>query len=124
MDPTVAEGADEIAARAERELEALVAVSSPSGDLAGAEEAIAVCTALLPVEATVERIECSTPGGAPDMLARLPGRGRKRLLLLGHIDTVIGHGAHSPLRRERDRLYGPGGSDMKGGVVLSLGLAR
>jgi glutamate carboxypeptidase len=44
--------------------------------------------------------------------------------LLGHIDTVIGHGAHSPLRREGDRLYGPGGSDMKGGVVLSLGLAR
>jgi glutamate carboxypeptidase len=58
------------------------------------------------------------------MLARLPGRGEKRLLLLGHIDTVIGHGAHTPLRRERDRLYGPGGSDMKGGVVLSLGLAR
>jgi glutamate carboxypeptidase len=46
MDPTIAAGAAEIAAHAERELEALVAVSSPSGDLAGAEEAVAVCTAL------------------------------------------------------------------------------
>ncbi len=124
MDPTVAAGANEIAARAERELEALVAVSSPSGDLSGAEEAVAVCTALLPVDAGVERLECSTPGGAHDMLACIKGRGSKRILLLGHIDTVIGHGAHSPLRRERGRLYGPGGSDMKGGVVLSLGLSR
>jgi glutamate carboxypeptidase len=124
MDKTVAAGANEIAARAERELEALVAVSSPSGDLAGAEEAVAVCSALLPVDAAVQRLECSTPNSAPDMLARIEGAGSKRLLLLGHIDTVIGHRAHSPLRRERDRLYGPGGSDMKGGVVLSLGVAR
>ena len=35
------DAADEIVTRAEREIEALVAVSSPSGDLAGAEEAIA-----------------------------------------------------------------------------------
>ena len=124
MDPGIATGADEIAAHAERELGALVAVSSPSGDLAGAEEAVAVCSALLPLEAQVQRLQCSTPGGAPDLLARIPGRGQKRLLLLGHIDTVIGHGAHGPLRREGERLYGPGTSDMKGGVVLALGLAR
>jgi glutamate carboxypeptidase len=44
----IATGAAELAAHAERELEALVAVSSPSGDVAGAEEAIALCSALLP----------------------------------------------------------------------------
>ncbi len=124
MDPTIAAGAAEIAANAERELDALVAVSSPSGDLPGAEEAIAVCTALLPPSSVVERLECSTPGGAPDMLARISGRGRRRLLLLGHVDTVIGHRAHTPLRREGERLYGPGGADMKGGVVLALALSR
>jgi glutamate carboxypeptidase len=124
MDPTIAAGAAEIAGHAERELEALVAVSSPSGDLAGAEEAVAVCTALLPVDATIARLECSTPGGARDLEARIAGSGERRVLLLGHIDTVIGHGAHSALRREGDRLYGPGTADMKGGVVLSLGLAR
>ena len=124
MDPTTAAHAAENAARAERELEALVGVSTPSGDVRGAEEAIAICTALLPVEASVERPPCSTPGCAPDLLARIPGRGRVRMLLLGHIDTVFPHEAHVPLRREGERLYGAGGADMKGGVVLALGLAR
>jgi glutamate carboxypeptidase len=116
--------AAEIAAHAERELEALVAVSSPSGDVAGAEEAAAVCAALLPPAADVERVPCSTAGSAPDFIGRLRGTGARRLLLVGHIDTVIDHRSHSPLRREGDRLYGPGTADMKGGVILSLGVAR
>jgi glutamate carboxypeptidase len=124
MDQLIADGAAEIAAHAERELEALVAVSSPSGDLAGAEEAIALCVALLPVGARTERVPCSTPASAPDLIARLAGKGTRRLLLLGHIDTVVGHDAHAPLRRDGGRLYGPGTADMKGGVVLSLGVAR
>jgi glutamate carboxypeptidase len=124
MDQFVAEGAAEIAARAPRELEALVGVSSPSGDLDGAEEALAVCAALLPPQADIERVPCSTPGSAPDLIARIRGEGSVRLLLLGHVDTVIGHSSHAPLRREGDRLYGPGTVDMKGGVVLSLGVAR
>jgi glutamate carboxypeptidase len=105
-------------------LEALVAVSSPSGDLDGAEEALAVSAALLPPAAQTERVPCSTAGNAPDLLARIAGTGSGRLLLLGHVDTVIGHHAHSQLRREGDRLYGPGTADMKGGVVLALGVAR
>jgi glutamate carboxypeptidase len=120
----IAQSAAEIAARAERELEALVGISSPSGDRPGAEEAIAVCAALLPPEARLERVPCSTPGGAPDLIARIPGRGERRLLLLGHLDTVVGHGSHVPLRRADERLYGPGSADMKGGVVIALGVAR
>jgi glutamate carboxypeptidase len=124
VDDFVAEAAREIAGRAQRELEALVAVSSPSGDLGGAEEAIAVCAALLPAEASVERVPCSTPGGAQDLIGRVRGSGNARVLLLGHLDTVIGHEAHTPLRRDGERLYGPGTADMKGGVVLALGVAR
>jgi glutamate carboxypeptidase len=120
----IAEGAAEIAAHAERELEALVAISSPSGDLAGAEEAIALCIALLPPSAQVERVRCSTERSAPDLLARVGGTGTRRLLLLGHLDTVIGHAAHKPLRRDGERLYGAGTADMKGGDVLALGVAR
>jgi glutamate carboxypeptidase len=124
MDVTLARQAAEIAARAERELEALVAVSSPSGDVDGAEEAILVCAALLPPEAQIERLPCSTSGGADDFLARISGTGSRRLLLLGHLDTVIDHRSHKPLRRDGERLYGPGTADMKGGDVLALGLAR
>jgi len=124
VDPTIATEAAQISARAERDLEALVAVSSPSGDLPGAEEALALCGALLPPEAEIERVPCSTPGGAPDLIARIKGSGHRRVLLLGHIDTVIAHESHGPLRRDGDRLYGPGTADMKGGDVLALGVAR
>jgi glutamate carboxypeptidase len=124
MDSLIAAGAAEIADRAERELEALVAVSSPSGDVAGAEEAIALAIAFLPPGARTERVPCSTPGSAPDLVARIRGEGEPRVLLLGHLDTVIGHDAHAPLRRDGPRLYGPGTADMKGGDVLALGVAR
>jgi len=114
----------QIAARAERELQALVGVSSPSGDVAAANEAVAVASALLPAEAEVERLTCSSPGYAPDMLARLRGSGRSRLLLLGHLDTVVSHDSHRALERRDDRLVGSGTVDMKGGVVLALGVLR
>jgi glutamate carboxypeptidase len=42
------EAASRMALAAERELEALVAVSSPSGDVDGAEECVALATAFLP----------------------------------------------------------------------------
>ena len=79
---------------------------------------------LLPTEAQLERVPCSTPGSARDLVARIPGRGRLRMMLLGHVDTVIDHDSHGPLRRDGDRLYGPGTVDMKGGVILALGVAR
>jgi glutamate carboxypeptidase len=116
--------ADAIAARAPRELEALVAVSSPSGDVHGAEEAAAVAAALVPDDAGVERVPCSSADHAPDLLVRIRGTGTKRILLLGHLDTVIGHADHRPLRREDDRLVGSGTVDMKGGDVLALGVLR
>jgi glutamate carboxypeptidase len=124
MDPLIESAGAEVAARAPRELDALVAISSPSGDVGGAEEAIALCTALLPPQADAQRVPCSTAGSAPDLVATIAGRGSRRLLLLGHVDTVIAHDSHAPLRPEGDRLYGPGTADMKGGVVLALGVAR
>jgi len=124
MDDWVGDGAKEIAARAERELEALVGVSSPSGDVRGAEECAAICAALAPGDAATERIACSSPGHTPDLLLRMTGTGARRLLLLGHVDTVIGHEHHKPLARDGEKLLGSGTVDMKGGVVLALGVLR
>jgi glutamate carboxypeptidase len=118
------EAAPRMAVAAERELEALVAVSSPSGDVEGAEECVALATAFLPTEADVERVDCSTPGHARDMVGRLRGSGEKRVLLLGHLDTVVAHGEHRPLARHGDRFTGSGAVDMKGGVALALALMR
>jgi glutamate carboxypeptidase len=124
MDPWVAEQAERIGARARRELEALVGISSPSGDVPGAEECAAVCAALLPDGATVERPQCSSPDHAPDLLARISGTGTGRIVLLGHLDTVVAHDAHQPLRADDGKLHGSGTVDMKGGDVLALGVLR
>ena len=124
MDPWVEESAGEIARRAERELEALVGVSSPSGDVRGAEECAAICAALLPEDVDVERPPCSSPGHAPDLLATLHGTGVRRIVLVGHVDTVVAHAHHKPARRDGDHIVGSGTVDMKGGVVLALGVLR
>jgi len=124
VDPWIAAAAQDIAKRAERELEALVGVSSPSGDVRGAEEVLAIVRALLPDGAEVQRLACSSPDHAPDLLATVRGTGAGRVLLLGHVDTVVAHAQHRPLEASGDRLTGSGTIDMKGGDVLALGVLR
>jgi glutamate carboxypeptidase len=53
---------------------------------------------------------------------RTAGEGRAGILILGHLDTVhpVGTLQQNPCRIEGDRLYGPGGYDMKGGAYLAL----
>ena len=84
----------------------------PSGDAPGAEEVFAIVQALLPARASVERVPCSSPDHAPDVVARLNGTGSGRVLLVGHVDTVVAHDDHRPLVREQDRLVGSGAIDM------------
>src|SRR3954454_23527420 len=124
MDAWVETAAAEIERHAERELEALVGVSTPSGDVAGAEEAVALCVAFLPPEAQPERVPCSTEGHAPDLIGHLRGTGSRRLVLVGHLDTVVAHEAHRPIERDGDRLIGSGTVDMKGGVARARGVMR
>ncbi|MDA0136948.1 M20/M25/M40 family metallo-hydrolase [Solirubrobacter deserti] len=124
MDAWIERAAADIARRAPRELEALVAVSSPSGDVHGANECASLCAALAPDEAKVERVPCSSPSHAEDLVIRLPGTGTRRVLLVGHNDTVVSHAEHKPLARVGEQLVGSGAVDMKGGNVLALGALR
>ncbi len=113
-----------MAAAAERETEALVAISSPSGDAAAAEQVVALAAALAPASARIERLACSTPEHAPDLLIRVDGPGQRRILLVGHLDTVVAHEAFIAPQRSGHRLRGSGTDDMKGGVALALGALR
>ena len=57
---------------------------------------------------------------ADHLLARRPGDGR-RLLLMGHVDTVFPPDSpFQTFRRDGDAIYGPGVADMKGGLVVML----
>jgi glutamate carboxypeptidase len=64
-------------------------------------------------------------GRAGHLLATRTGSQGKRLLLIGHLDTVFEK--DSPLqqwRRSGDRVHGPGVSDMKGGDVIIIEALR
>ena len=55
----------------------------------------------------------------PTLIGRKSGRGKLRILLLGHYDTVFepGEPTRRPFKIEGTRAYGPGVADMKGGVI-------
>ena len=113
-----------IAERALRETLELVAISTPSGDAEAAERAVAATIPMLPAAAAVERIPCSSPDHAPDLLATLRGSGAARLVLVGHLDTVISHDRHQAGSVDGNRMRGSGTIDMKGGDALALGVFR
>jgi len=54
---------------------------------------------------------------AGHLVAEIDGTKGKRLLLLGHLDTVL---RGEPFRRDGTRAYGTGATDMKGGNVVML----
>jgi glutamate carboxypeptidase len=61
------------------------------------------------------------------LVARIAGsrpvaEGGRRILLVGHMDTVFpaGTAAERPYRTEGSRAFGPGVSDMKGGLLAGL----
>ncbi len=124
MNDWVSDTAAQIAARAVDDLRTLVDISSPSGDRPGAEATIAAATDLAPPQAHVTRLPCSSPDHADDLLLELRGTGSARVVLLGHLDTVVAHADHRPLTGDEDRLMGSGTIDMKGGDVIALGLLR
>lgn len=77
-----------------------------------------------------EGIDCelqTAEQGRVNVIARLPGTGAGRSLLLnGHTDTVPGYGMPSPFRavKRNGRIYGRGAADMKGALsVMMLVLA-
>jgi len=121
----IAKASEAIGQRAYEDLALLVDVSTHTKDAVGAESVIqAITTCLLPPSAQWERLESSTEGCAPDLLIRLTGTGRGKLLLLGHLDTVVPQPEHQPLSVIDDTWHGSGTYDMKGGLVIACGVLR
>jgi glutamate carboxypeptidase len=104
-------------------LERIVDIESPTENTAGVRavgdalakefEAIGFRTRWVELPPEMKR--------AGHLVAETGGTRGKRLLLLGHIDTVL---SGERFRREGDRAFGTGTSDMKGGVVVMLQALR
>lgn len=96
---------------------------SPSHDAAAVNAMQNLAVEGLPAAVRVERIPGRDGLGDIVLLHAGPENGRERLFVIGHVDTVhpIGTAASSlPVRRDGDRLYGPGLYDMKGGVYAAI----
>ena len=124
--PPAASGRNEPRIDADEILEGIlewVRIESPSHDAAAVNRMVdEVESRMRPLTPRVER----TPGrgGYGDLLtARSPWGGEgPGILVLSHLDTVHPIGTIDetlPVRREGDRVYGPGIYDMKGGACLA-----
>ena len=101
-----------------------VARDSPSGALAELDVLAAeIADTLIGYGLSAELVP--SPAGL-HVHAVLEGPGRARVALLCHHDTVfpLGTAARRPMRREGERLLGPGVADMKGGLAVAAHAAR
>jgi len=108
-------------------LQQAVDIDSGTGDADGGRKVGAVLTPRLrALGMTVEAVPAEEPGLPENLVARLSGTGKGRILLIGHIDTVFGPGtvAKRPYRADADKAYGPGVSDEKGGVIEGITALR
>ena len=93
----------------------------------GSEKGLDQVGALVAAEAkklgmSVELVPAVAPAVGNNVVATLRGKGKAKILLLAHMDTVFGDGtaAARPFRVDGERAYGPGVMDDKGGIVMGL----
>lgn len=101
-------------------IETLVNIDSGTGQIEGVNQVIAhLETWLRELDFTASLHP--TPFGH-NLVARRRGKGRARILLVGHVDTVYGPGAAetTPFTIRDAIAYGPGVIDMKSGVVICV----
>lgn len=104
-------------------LEEVVNIDSGTGDVEGGRKVAAILRSRLEaLGMTVEAVPAEAPGLPDNLVARLKGTGKGRILMIGHLDTVFepGTAAKRPYTMSGDRLTGPGVGDEKGGVVQGI----
>jgi succinyl-diaminopimelate desuccinylase len=95
----------------------LCGISSPTGDEAALADHVQGWARTLWRPEEVKRVGHSFVLGKRE-------DSRPTVALFGHLDTVPAHPDSGPPRRDGDRLYGTGASDMKGGVAVMMALAE
>src|SRR5882762_5140358 len=104
-------------------LKEIVDIDSGTGDVAGGAKVEALLAARLTALGAEVRTEPAEAAELPDnLLAVFHGTGKGKILIIAHIDTVFGPGtaAGRPFSIDRERGFGPGVGDEKGGVVNAI----
>jgi glutamate carboxypeptidase len=104
-------------------LEQVVNIDSGTGDVEGGRQVAGVLMPhLKALGMSIESVPAESPGLAENTVATLTGRGKGRILMIGHIDTVFERGTaqRRPYRTDDAHAYGPGVADEKGGVVEGI----
>lgn len=121
---TVSADEKRIAAQIDKDRDAMIAmleqtvnIDSPTEDIAGVKavgkffqkefDALGMKTRWVDMPAAQKR--------AGHLIAETSGKKGKRILMIGHLDTVL---KGEKYRREGDKVYGTGIADMKGGIVM------
>ncbi|HEU4670080.1 MAG TPA: glutamate carboxypeptidase [Dyella sp.] len=100
----------------------LVSIESGSTDRAGLDRiAVYLSQRLVRLGARVDRVPVAG-GGTAMVRGVFEGKGRLRVMLIAHMDTVYDRGilASEPYHRDGNRLFGPGIADDKGGIAVIL----
>lgn len=104
-------------------LQQLVQIDSGTDDVAGVAAMGAVLkTELESLGANVERVPAATPTVGDNVVATLTGRGKGRILLIAHMDTVFPRGTAAQRRYTvvGEHGIGPGAGDDKAGIVSAV----
>lgn len=102
------------------ELQTLVNVDCGTQTVAGVAQVAAVMRELWLQEGwNTEQIDLGSAVGPALLATNKPYATQYDVLLIGHLDTVFPAGtvAERPMSRDESRLYGPGVSDMKSGLL-------
>jgi glutamate carboxypeptidase len=104
-------------------LERLVNIESGSSQLDG----LNVLGSLLHNElqslgAQVSRVKSAVGTGSENIVGKFTGKGKVKILMMAHMDTVYGKGIleKAPFKIDGDKAYGPGIADAKGGIAVIL----
>ena len=106
--------------------ERLVNIDSGTGDMAGVNAVGAVAVEELKKLGAAIEIVPALPAYGDNIVARLSGSGKGKILLIAYMDTVFkkGDAAARPFRIEGGRAYGPGVADDKAGIVVALSVLK